>query len=68
MTYEAKCSVTVKEPVKLELSAEKTVLSLNESVNITYTLSGTDAAAILADTANLTLDWKSSASTIISIN
>ena len=68
VTYEAKCSVTVKEPVKLELSAEKTVLSLNESVNITYTLSGTDAAAILADTANLTLDWKSSASTIISVD
>lgn len=68
VTYEAKCSVTVKEPVKLELSAEKTVLSLNESVNITYTLSGTDAAAILADTANLTLDWKSSAPTIISVD
>lgn len=68
VTYEAKCTVTVKEPVKLELSAEKTVLSLNESVNITYTLTGTDAAAILADTANLTLDWKSSASTIISVD
>ncbi len=72
VTYEAKCNVTVKDPVKLTLSAEKTVLSLNESVDITYTLTGTDAEQFYEniktnpDVAKFT--WTSSAPSVIDVD